>query len=95
MMSDMMRYSKKVIFFPIQDEVGKTIPTTYNLINSRNEDLVPETSTSPRSSGLPYSPFEQVDNEFIINSSLPSVESIGVRKSDILFRFKLDLCHVT
>jgi hypothetical protein len=43
MMSDMMRYSKKVIFFPIQDEVGKTIPTTYNLINSRNEDLVPET----------------------------------------------------
>jgi len=95
MMSDMMRYLKVIFFL-----TGRSGSDSHHLkphqLQERGPRLLPETSTSPRtrSSGLPYSPFEQVNNEFI--SSLPSsVESIGVRKSGILIRFKLDLCHVT
>jgi len=59
-------------------------------LRERGSHLRREPQTSPRSSGLPYSPIEQVHNEFIVYSSLPRLESVGVRKSSILFRLKLN-----
>jgi hypothetical protein len=43
-----------------------------------------------RNTGLPYSPIEQVHNEFVVNSSLPSsLESIGVRTIQRLVQVKV------
>ena len=66
-------------------------------LRERGPCLRPETSNLTKITGLPYSPFEQVHTEFITNSSLPSLESIGVRKIQHLVQVevKIDLCHVT
>ena len=61
--------------------------STSNLVTSENVDLICVRST--KNSGLTYSPFKQVHNEFIVNSSLPSLESIGVRKIQHLVQVKV------